>query len=236
MPYPKKRVNRKKQGRKKFYGTAPSVAVGRGFQGDYTRPPAEKKFVDIPLASYGCDTTGSITLLNGIADGTLVTQRVGRKVTIRSVQVRGIVYGTDTQSTTGADTLSNLCRVMLVWDKQANGTVMTFAQPLSATTSVSFNNLDNRERFVMLMDKHLAMGPFVYNTTATQAIGLGDNVQATINKYKRMPKGACTIFSGTGATIGDITSGALYLVTIGSRGAANGHTLEDITPVRYPDA
>lgn len=47
----------------------------------------EKKVVDTASASYACDTTGSVTLLNGMAQGSDFTNRIGRKYTNVAVQL-----------------------------------------------------------------------------------------------------------------------------------------------------
>ena len=70
---------------------APVVKVGYGYRGDYTRSSIEKKFKDISQTAYGCDTTGSVTVLNSIDEGTGVSQRVGRRVCMKSVQLRGFI-------------------------------------------------------------------------------------------------------------------------------------------------
>lgn len=236
--YKKKRAYRgkgKKQGYNRMFSNAPDVKVGRGFQGDYNRSQAEKKFVDVGVATYALDTTGTVTLLNGCADGSTVNTRIGRKTCIKSVQVRGVLLPQDAWAS-GAQCDPCLARVMLVWDKQANGAAFTIANLLSAATAASFNNLDNRERFVVLMDKHFAFGMWALSTAAGAAFAAVDKTVAIVNKYKRMPKDAFTIFSGTGATIASINTGALFLVTIGTNAAGNGWNANLVTRVRYTDA
>ena len=122
---------------------------------------------------------------------------------------------------------------MLVWDKQPNGTLATTAMILSvAGTACSYVNLDNRERFVVLMDKHYALGPQQV-TAATAALG---NVTSVVNKYKRLPIGSDIIFDGTGGGIADINTGALLLVTIGTSVAGQGFNAILATRIRYTDA
>lgn len=205
---------------------APAVRVGYGYRGDYTRSSIEKKYKDIAVASYVMDTTGTVTVLNSIDEGTGVSQRVGRKVCMKSVQLRGKVVPVD------GVTSAVMGRIMLVWDKQPNGVLATIANILSAATSESYINLDNRERFVVLMDKHYGIG--YYNTTATTAVA--DNTIKVVNKYKRLPQGTDVIFDGTGGGIADINTGALLLVTIGDQVAGDGAVAALVTRIRYTDA
>lgn len=204
---------------------APMDKTGRGFRGTYTRSNVEKKFIDTAQASYDCDTTGSVTCLNLCDEGTGISQRIGRKICIKSVQVRGIVRPVDATSS------DNTTRIMLIWDKQVNGVIATISEILSAATAHSFMNLDNRERFVVLMDKQFAVGR---RSDASGNSG-SPNVYA-VNKYKKMPAGSITIYDGTGAGIADVNTGALYLVTIGSQAAAAGSVFSAACRVRYTDS
>lgn len=206
---------------------APKDRVGFGYRGTYSRSQVEKKFIDIASATYVCDTTGSVTPLNLCDEGTSVSQRIGRKICMKSVQVRGLIDPVD-----GATT-ATLARVMLIWDKQVNGVTATIAEILSAATANSYMNLDNRERFVVLMDKHYSIGAF--SNVATTAYAQSPTV-AHINKYKKIPAGSFTIYDGTGAGIADINTGALYLVTIGSQAAGAGARLTAACRVRYTDS
>lgn len=214
---------------------APSVSVGYGFRGDYTRSSVEKKYKDIAATTYGCDSTGSVTVLNSVDEGTGVSQRVGRKICMKSVQLRGVVVPQDVPGA-AANVSAQLCRVMLVWDKQPNGVIATIANILSASTSCSYINLDYRERFVVLMDKHYGLGPLYVDTTATQTWSAVDKCTAVVNKYKRLPQGTDVIFDGTGGGIADINSGALLLVTIGTAAAGQGFNATLVTRIRYTDA
>lgn len=206
---------------------APQDRVGRGFRGTYSRAQVEKKYIDTAAADYACNTTGSVTCLNLCNEGTGVSQRVGRKICLKSVQVRGRVNPVDNT------TVDQCVRVMLIWDKQVNGVIATIAEILSAATSESFMNLDNRERFVVIMDKQFVLGAQDSATGYT-----GSPTIHPINKYKKLPEGSFTIYDGTGAGIADINTGALYLVTIGDQTAASavGGTARLACRVRYTDS
>lgn len=206
---------------------APSDRVGRGFRGTYSRSQVEKKYIDTAVADYSCYTTAIVTPLNLCNEGTGVSQRVGRKICVKSVQVRGIVKPFD-----GA-TQDSFSRVMLIWDKQVNGVLATPTEILSAATSESFMNLDNRERFVVIMDKKFVTGGIV--NTATQALA-GSPTVHVIEKYKKLPPGSFTIYDGTGSGIADINTGALYLLTVGDTTETNGAICRVACRVRYTDS
>jgi len=185
----------------------------------------ELKYVDIASAAYACDTTGSVTALNLLAIGDDNTTRDGRQVTIKSVQVRGLIRPNDSIVN------PSLARVMLVWDNAVNsGTIATIAQILTAADSKSFPLIDNSNRFTILSDDSFALAE--QSSTATQSFA-GAPMVHCYEKYLRINQ--VTQYSGTTAAIGSIQNGALYLVTIGSQAAGAGSTLDAATRVRFTD-
>lgn len=184
----------------------------------------ELKFVDVAAATYVGDTTGTITLLNGIAVGDDFTTRDGRQVTIKSVQVRGRVGPVD------AGMVFNKSRLLLVWDNAANGAAATIADVLNAASSQSFPLVNNANRFTILVDRPFTIGGF--DTTATQAYSMAPACH-DIEIYKRID--SVTQYSGTGATIASVQNGALYMITIGDVAAGLGSVFGVTTRVRFCD-
>jgi len=180
----------------------------------------EKKFVD-NAQTQGCDTTGTIKAINGVAQGSDISNRIGRKYNNIAIQLRGTFIPQGI--TTG-----NLARVMLIWDAQTNGALPAMTDILTAARSDKFMNLDFRDRFKIIMDKSFGFGP--YNTTATQAVSAP---MAKITFYKRI--NLPTICDGTTSAIGDVNTGSLLLVTVGSAAAGAGHDILCTTRVRYVD-
>jgi len=169
-------------------------------------PRRELKYIDVASAAYVTDTTGTLTLLNGIAEGDDNTQRSGRQATMKSVALAGFFQ----ISTTGTP---QKVRVLLVWDNAANGAAPTIAGILSASTANSFHNVDNQSRFTILWDHTAVLG--VWSLVATQSVM--DQVIKDVNVV--VPLNAVTQFVGTGATIASIGNGSLYLATIGTNAA-----------------
>jgi len=186
------------------------------------RPGPELKFVDVAQANYVADTTGTVTLLNGVAVGDDYTSRDGRQITIKSVQVRGRCQPID------AGTLPTHARVLLVWDNAASGGAPTIAQILSASTSNSFPLVDNQARFTILRDMSFFVGGV--SNTATQAYAMSPTGHI-VDTYLRI--GQITQFNGTGAT--NIANGALYMVTIGDQAAGDGAQFSLATRVRFSE-
>lgn len=184
----------------------------------------ELKYVDTASATYVGDTTGTVTLINGVAVGDDNTTRDGRQITLKSVQVRGSFQNVD--ATSGA----SMCRLLLVWDNAANGSLATITQILSASTSNSFPNVDNSNRFTILSDTQYVVGPYV--NTATQAIAPSPGV-AAVNIYKKL--NSITQYSSTTSDIASIQNGALLMVTIGDQAVGGGGLFFMAARCRFTD-
>jgi len=153
---------------------------------------------DTDIDNIQANQTGSVTMLNGIAPGTGISQRIGRKIVIRSVYIRG-------HSRTGvAQTVPQLARMILVWDKQPNSVLATTDQILTTINARSQLNLDNRDRFSILADWQ-----------RTIADTDGGTQGYPIKLYKKC--NLVTVYDGDDALIDSISSGALLLVLVGDQ-------------------
>lgn len=120
--------------------------------GSYSAPSPELKFLDNTWDSDPVPSAGVIALntVNNVAAGTGESQRVGRKITIKSIHLRWV--NVIKASASNADTDDGL-RLILYLDKQANGAAATVTDILETADYLSFNNLSNRNRFRVLMDR-----------------------------------------------------------------------------------
>jgi len=212
------------------YRQAPLAS--RGFFGSQTRLARqmqgilEKKVVDTAAASYVVDTTGSITLINGVAQGSDYTNRIGRKWTMTAVQLTGVL-GPNASADNATGTHA---KVLIIYDSQPNGALPSMSDIFTASTSDAFMNLNNRDRFKVIAVHDCALGPFDNTTT----VALADNSTQLVNVYKSVQ--LQVINDGTTAAIGDIQTGALLLVTIGNNGASTGYTFRGAVRIRFVDA
>lgn len=157
----------------------------------------EKKVVDNVL-SDAFNNTGTITLMNGVAQGDDYTNRDGRKVIFKSIQLRIIAFGTP------GTAVDQSIRYLIVYDKQPTGALPAVTDILDTAAVVSNTNLSNRDRFIILKDKVISCQ---LNTTAAAP-------QYHNEKYMKI--NLETVFSGTSAAITSISSGAIYLVQVGT--------------------
>lgn len=164
----------------------------------------ERKFVDLAAASYAANTTGSITLIPVIPQGASASQRIGKKAVLKSIQAHGLLVSDNTTLVTNG-------RYLLVWDRQPNAVLPAITAVLDTANYMSFTNDSNKDRFLILRDKKFAVAG--NNLTAGQQT---DRSIHAINFFQRLPNLETHYGTVGDGTIGDINSGALYLVTVGS--------------------
>lgn len=201
----------------------------------------ELKSLDVPLATYALNTTGSVQPLNLIRAGTSFNNRVGRKVEGRSIRVSGTIDAIRT--VTGND----YARVMIVYDRQSNGGAPAIADILQTvdqagngtTTSYSGVNLNNRDRFIILRDERIYLPTVTVTAGVETNTGPTDPVAKTFNFdwFVRLPN-LLTQFKADSspAVIGDISSGSLLLVTFATfASGSEGYAAELESRFRYTD-
>lgn len=204
------------------------------------RANAEKNAQTGAIVADPAANAGTTHLLNGISPGTGFNERVGRKFVIKSIQLRlhlSYRYMGDTSMAYGA-VPAGILRVVLVWDKQPNGVTPAITDIFVTNNAQSMTNLDNRNRFNILMDKvystpNMAQGET--NAVDDHCISLGGTV---CKKYKK-----CNLTTinnaGAAGTVADITTGALWLVLLSDATANDNptvhHHVAGTARIRYLD-
>lgn len=209
---------------------------GKGYTrtvGYYGRfPPAvpsglgELKFFDTRKTSTAVATSGVIwePSLNLIPQGVTENTRVGRKCTIKSIYLKMSAALTSSAISSATD---DGIRVMLILDKQCNGTASTVTDVLETAEYLAFNNLANRGRYQVLMSKYIDISATAGGIGGSSASG---TVGKTFEWYKK-----CNTpieFSSTTGAITEIRSNNLLLLAITDSGLIN---LSTNVRVRYSD-
>lgn len=166
----------------------------------------------------------------GIPEGNGYDERVGRKIFISRLQIHGTICGNT------AGTGCQQVRVMIVVDKQANGTTPTVHDLIdtsgAADYTQAFRNLENTGRFFWLMDRHIV----------TQGDVAGAKHSQNWNLIKRFPKGLHVTYdqtdgNGAAATDGEvdtIKTNNIWVFAVGPA-ATNNAKLSFSARVRYTD-
>lgn len=223
-----KRLTRRRPLAKRRRMRAPRRARGQIYRGySFARANAghELKAVDTNWAagSFSALTgvsTWSALLLNGMAAGAALNERIGRKVQMKSIYIRANV----SMPSTGV-TGNGFIRVMLVYDRQNNATDLNanLTSLFVTDSAISLMNLDNRERFLVLYDRMTPMGLQWRDTEV-------------FVKFKRCRLDVL-FNAAAGTTFASITTGALYLLTAGHGFIGAVTSLETLgrARVRYTD-
>jgi len=211
-----------------YRAMAPSLARTGGYS-FRASGGTELNFKDTSIASLSISTTPTLTLLNGMAQGTTASTRIGRRIGIKSIEWR-FNCATSTNTTWTSN------RYMLVLDKQANAAAPAFTDIYDSANPSTLRNISNMQRFQVLFDSQ-------------EFIMIGDNGGSGVSDYD------CDILAtahrgylkvnipvqynvGVAGTVGDIQTNALYFVTIGN--ATTSITDVDTQPgavvrIRYSD-
>jgi len=197
-----------------------------GFYGLYNRRGREElKVIDTTLTTTNVGTGGTFFLLNGINQGSDYTQRIGRKVILKSLLLRATCLPNTSSSTPAGDVI----RFLVVYDCQTNSATPAIGDVLQNSSINDPMNLNNRDRFKIVADKFVTLNACTYVATA---LTVGAPQTKQVKLYKKM--NLEMIFSGTGATVGSIGTGALFLILISG---FNGQSTALWTArVRYTDS
>lgn len=166
------------------------------------------------LATTG--TNGSAFLLNAVAPGSGSFNRIGRKVSMKSLRLKGAVNFQMTPSGIGSVT-GNCMRMVIVYDRQPNsGTIPTWDTIFGVTdqagtetsTIASPLKYDNMDRFRVIKDKTIDVATVTATVVTTGVI----DQYVNFDEFMSL-KGLETTYSGQSATctIADISTGALYV-------------------------
>lgn len=205
-----------------------------------SRKPQEIKSMDTGPSSTLISTTAAIVPINLMYQGNADYERVGSEVAMKSVLLRAHISLGNTH-----DNASELIRFMIVYDRAPNGFLPTFSQIVQDTdilgsvqsTVLSAPNPDNRDRFLILMDKTYG------NPLDSSAANTSNHVIATRSEFpsfisKWIPlNNLLTKYKASANSISAITLGALYFVHIGlnSPEQANFYVTYN-TRVKYTDS
>jgi len=218
--------------------------------GAYVGTGKEIKAIDIAQNQYAFNapaTPPSMVLLNGIQTGAAFYNRIGSRVEMRSLRIRGAVFNAATD-------VVNSMRMVVIYDRQPNGAAPAYSEVFQARTQVGAVesaamtdiNLDQRDRFIIVRDIQYT-SPSVTNTAGVLTNGpvypqTSGNVKGSTNDQWNVDefiflKGLSTHFksSTNPSVIGDINTGALFITFVTSGVAAKWNFIGTFR-LRYDDA
>lgn len=198
----------------------------------------ETKVVDLVSAAYGCDTTGTVTALNLVSAGSSYNNRIGRKTAMKSLYINGLFRP---QSTVANDAY---CRVIVVYDMQANGVLPAWAdivlsqtQAIATTASTALDNvnLNNRDRFRIILDHRVVLPQYSGAAVATGPV-YPTSTEIQFHEFRKLGRIETNYKADSSpAVIGDVATGSLIMFTFGDQAAGASYNLVCTTRVRFED-
>lgn len=217
----------------------PMGSIGHGAAARFTRARrgrradsgVELKFHDLDVDDAVVATGGTIAEDScvTIAQGLTESDRIGRKCTIKHIGWRFAVSipATATGGSSGTDVVC----VMLYQDKQTNGGAATVAGILESADFQSFNQLANKGRFRVLMDREYVVEPPSAAGNGTANDFNEGIVTDTFFKAVNMPIEYDN--SATDGSIGTVRTNNIGVLTISRSGLA---LFESKMRLRFSDA
>lgn len=203
----------------------------------------ELKNFDYVATNSNCVTLASGTgvLVNPITAGTGVTQMIGRKAVLKSLQFRISVHALMTTlanlSLNASNGVSNgmgsTVRVMFVYDKDPNGALVALSEVLTSINNMTLAaaNLSNTSRFTVLYDERNVIGPHnILTGNVTYSVVSGPSA-CDFSKYLKLNLD----YEGP-ATIGitGINHGAIYYYVVSDQHVAL--SFDSFVRIRFADA
>lgn len=216
-----------------------------------TNTKDEIRAVDIRQGTQGFGSTATFAVLNIPLPGTSFYNRLGNKINMKSIHLRGIISALGNNA--NAD-VNHLGRLMVVYDKQPNGAYPATADLLldtdqaaaTGTTVTSSINMNKRNRFVVLADMQVILPAVGVNgATAASTVNGGTDPngnaggpqqgQFNINRFIKL-KNLEAIYRGAGGNIADLDTGSLLLFTFSnSANAAGSYGITLCSRLRFMD-
>lgn len=200
-----------------------------GFYGRFSGPNAEMKFLDTalsfaPATTAVCSTTAGTGGIVLIPAGTTESSRIGRKCTIKSIQLELFLSFVPA----AAATASGVVNMWLIQDTQTNGAYPAITDVFTSGTAVSaLRELANRGRFKIYKHWEFDFNSYGGATTAY------NNVSKHVNYYKK-----CNVpleYSSTTGAITELKSNSFFLAYGSTAGITTLVTVSGNSRVKFTD-
>ena len=204
-------------------------------------PRMEIKYVDNAATDDNFNLVGGTPwiLRNGIVQGAGNNQRIGNKVSLKALRMKGQIINL-------ATAVQTYGRLLVIYDKQPNGALPTYAAVMQtrdsagAATNTAFSdpNFDNKERFTILRDTSIVFPSVTVAAGVLTNVGFDQGTKNDINifnvdMYIKL-KGLHTAYTGATAGIADISTGSLLFAVMIHQGAAT-WTFRNVERLTYYD-
>lgn len=161
---------------------------------------AEHKIIDTLFSAVNVTSNNaSLTLINGISEGTGLSSRIGKVIKIDKIELQLIM---------NQGSFGQIFKYAIIYDKQTNGVSAIPSDVFNAISSkyppYALRNYQYKDRFVILKSGCIELNPRLYNPASAIVTGY-------TSAYISIPKGVATTYLGTGSTVSDIANGSIFL-------------------------
>lgn len=218
-PWKKFKQIERKSGSKLVRGVGTALRLGRLA---LSMLNSESKIIPVTHTLTAISSTGSLTLLNALAQGTGQNNRIGDEYRMKSIFTRFAV--THNSSGSAAQSL----RFMVVKDKQPNGSSTSPGNILDTASYLGLYDADHMKRYTVYCDE-----TYTVSVTGNQRIAAKCYVDLSqpMGKYDNNNRVECQSNNGD---ITDISTNAYYILVISSD-VTNGPTFTGFTRSHFID-
>jgi len=182
----------------------------------------ELKFKDI-AHTFGAAAIPVNGVLGGslilITSGTAPSTLVGRKMTLKNITIRGtITLPKDSDGALSGTAITDVVRIMLVWDKQCNGAQAAVTDVISTASGVEgLRNMEKSQRFQVLKE-------WLVNINSAMAYDPTNNVYVNSGfqkafKYNKKCNITIHYDDTASSVIADVQDNNIFLLAISNSGA-----------------
>lgn len=183
--------------------------------------------------NFPTNANANFIVLNRVNEGTSAFNRIGRRINMKSIELR---FMWDWSAAVQATAVVEMYRLMLIYDRQSNGALPAVGDVISSTLQNGTQkasdgsaplNMNNRDRFLVLRD-WCFVRPVVAGATNIGAANAQDVLQARLPRCMHWfvkLRGAEVTFNGQSTLANDvatITTGGLFLMCTGDSRSATG--------------
>jgi hypothetical protein len=178
-----------------------------------------------PIAAALTTTAPLVQLLNGMQRGTLVQQRIADKCNMLQYVFKGQLFTAPGYAGDGF-----AIRIMVVADREANGTILSLSDLFGSNTPgtqamLNFNNRNIVRKYTIFADRRFVLGGTNSNIPTYVQLEMDVPLKNIETGYER----------GNAGTVADIDTNAIYLIAICDNSTANQNYLTGESVLYFDD-
>lgn len=187
-----------------------------------SRTPAEMKYNPADASEMLSIVAGSSTVVNMLQHGTGVSQRIGNRIQMNRLLIRGrvqpfVLY--DESVLSAAAAFNQECDLHVVYDRSPTPTPPAFNDIFDSNEEGAMQRMDNRDRFRILYTKRciFSLQSIVLPGAVDNGLTIGNGAKAAYLIDVDIPVYLPAVYrdGSDGTSYGDLREGALMIMCMG---------------------